>query len=171
MLNPLLIVLARVLHVIAGIGWAGATFVLAGVIVPMAARHAGQGFDRWAALIARRVGPVAGISGLLTVLSGIYLFAALHANDTSPSGWVLRAGGLAALLAFAAGLVSRATGRRLASLTEAPAPMAPVPPPSPEVLPDLARLRQRVALSSRVTAGLLGLAVLSMALFRYVQML
>jgi uncharacterized membrane protein len=170
MFNPGLIVLARVLHVIAGIGWAGGTFMLAGVIVPMTSRYADEGFGRWAALISRRVGPMSGISGLLTVLSGIYLFAALHARDTSLSGLVLRAGALAALLAFAAGLVSRATGRRLAAVSEAPAG-AVAAPASPVLLQEIAGLRRRAALSSRVTAALLGLAVLSMALFRYVQLL
>lgn len=170
MLNPGLIVMARVLHVIAGIGWAGSTFMLAGVIVPMTARYADEGFSRWAALIARRVGPIAGISGLLTVLSGIYLFATLHASDTSASGLVLRAGALAALLAFVAGLVSRATGRKLATLTEVIVTSAPAPASS-ELGREIVGLRRRAAVSSRVTAALLGLAVLSMALFRYAYFL
>lgn len=171
MLNPGVIVLARVLHVIAGVGWAGGTFMLAGVIMPMTSRYAEEGFARWAALIARRVGPMAGISGLLTVLSGIYLFAALHASDTSLSGWVLRAGALAALLAFVAGLVSRDTGRKLATLSEASAGSEPAVPPSSDLAGKIAGLSRRAAVSSRVTAALLGLAVLSMALFRYVQIL
>jgi uncharacterized membrane protein len=170
MLNPGLIVLARVLHVIAGVGWAGGTFILAGVIVPMTSRYADEGFDRWASLIARRVGPMSGISGFLTVLSGIYLFAALHASDTSLSGWVLRAGALAALLAFAAGLVSRATGRRLATVSEMAAD-ALAARAAPALRQEIEGLRRSVALSSRATAALLGLAVLSMALFRYVQIL
>jgi uncharacterized membrane protein len=171
MLNAELIVLARALHVIAGIGWAGGTFMLAGVIVPMSARYADEGFSRWAALISRRVGPMTGISGLLTVLSGIYLFAALHASDTSTGGLVLRTGAVAALLAFATGLVSRATGRKLATLTEAPTSSALDAPAVPELARQIAGLRQRAAISSRVTAALLGLAVLSMALFRYAQIL
>jgi hypothetical protein len=58
--NIELIVLARMAHVMAGVIWAGATFVLA------------------TAIVAGRVGPIAGISALLTVLSGSYLFATLH---------------------------------------------------------------------------------------------
>lgn len=167
-----IIVLARIIHVMAGIAWAGGTFVLAGVIVPMAARYGNDGFGRWAPLIAKRVGPMLGIAGLLTVLSGAYLFYALHAADTSTGGLVLRAGALAALLAFATGLVSRATGRKLAQLTVAgggaPGQSRPTPP---EVVAELATLQRRALLSTRVTAGLLGLAVLSMAMFRYVQAL
>jgi len=161
------IVLARALHVIAGVVWAGGAFVLAGVIVPMASRYASEGFGRWAALISRRVGPTTGIAGILTVLSGAYLFMTLHATDTSPSGLVLRAGALAALLAFAAGLVSRATGRRLAKLSEASEAGGTAAPASPEARQELASLHRRAMLSTRVAAGLLGVAVLSMALFRY----
>jgi hypothetical protein len=104
-----------------------------------------------------------GIAGLLTVLSGAYLFFALHAADDSTGGVVLRAGAQAALLAFGAGLVSRATGRKLAHLTAAE--------PAPERAAELAAARRRAVLSLRVAAGLLGLAVLSMATFRYVQAL
>lgn len=166
MLHMEVIVLARVIHVIAGIAWAGSTFVLAGVIVPMSSRYAGEGFGRWSALISKRLGPSAGIAGILTVLSGAYLFMALHATDTSTGGLVLRTGALTALLAFVAGLVSRATGRRLALLAGAAAA-----PPSPEMSREMAALLRRAALSTRVTAALLGVTVLSMALFRYVQAL
>jgi uncharacterized membrane protein len=168
--TPGLIVMARAFHVIAGTVWAGGTFVLAGVIVPMTLRYADEGFGRWATLIARRVGPASGISGLVTVISGLYLFFALRASDTSLGGLVLRAGAIAALLAFGVGLVSRATGRRLAKLSKARAE-TPTAPPSMLQIEEMASLQRRVALSSRVTAVLLGLAVLSMGLFRYVQIL
>jgi uncharacterized membrane protein len=170
MLNMELIVLARVVHVIAGVTWTGGTFMLAGVIVPMASRYADEGFERWGNLIARRVGPVTGIAGLITVLSGVYLFVTLHATDSSPSGLVLRAGALAAVLAFAVGLVSRGTGRRLAALSETRSGKRAAAPAAVEAL-EMASLHRRMALSSRVTAAFLGLAVLSMALFRYVQAL
>lgn len=168
MFDMRIIVLARVLHVIAGIVWAGGAFVMAAVIVPMTTRYASEGFARWSGLIARRVGPMLGIGALFTVLSGGYLMMALHASDTSVSGLLLHAGGLAALLAFAAGLVSQVTGRRIRQLDEArsAAPGNAVPP-SPELLAKIAALSRRAVLSSRVAAVLIGVAVLAMALFRY----
>ena len=168
MLNVGLIVLARVVHIIGGIAWAGGVFVMAGVVVPMTSRDASDGFARWSGLIARRVGPMLGIAALLTVVSSTYLFVTLRASDTSASGLVLRAGALAALLAFAAGLVGQGTGRRLGQLSEAQA-AAPrgAALSSPEILEETAALSRRAVLSSRVAAVLIGLAVLAMAVFRY----
>lgn len=166
MLQIGLIVLARVVHVVSGIAWSGGTFVMAGAILPMASRYAKDSFGRWAVAIADRVGPAIGIAALLTVVSGAYLFIALHRTDTSASGLVLRAGALAALLALAAGQVSRRTGQRLRQLNEAQA-SAGAAPPSPNVPDQMATLNHRAVLSSRVAAVLIGLALLAMAVFRY----
>jgi uncharacterized membrane protein len=167
-----LIVVARVIHIMAGVTWAGATFVLAAVIVPMTARYGAEGFGRWTALIARKVGPVSGLSALLTVLSGIYLFASLHPDDSSLGGSVLKAGAVAGLLSLATGfLVSRPAGQRLANLSAQTVQSGPTAAPSPDSLEQMAGLRRRVAIGSRLAAALLSVSVLSMALFRYVQAL
>jgi uncharacterized membrane protein len=163
--NIELIVLARLIHVMAGVTWAGATFILAAVIVPIAARHGTDGAGRWTGMVAGRIGPIAGISALLTVLSGSYLFATLHSNDSSAAGFVLKVGAVAALLSLAIGfLVGRPTGQKLAKLSERHSLAAA---PATEVLQTMSGLRLRAALSSGFTAALLGLAVLSMAGFRY----
>jgi uncharacterized membrane protein len=165
--NIELIVLARVVHVMAGVIWAGATFVLAAAIVPIAARYGTEGAGRWTALVAGRVGPISGISALLTVLSGSYLFATLHSNDSSAAGLVLKVGAVAAFLSLAIGfLIGRPTGQKLAKLSEQQSPTAA---PPVDVLQRMSGLRLRAELSSRFTAALLGLAVLSMAGFRYAE--
>lgn len=167
MLNVELIALARAVHVMAGVTWAGATFLLAAVIVPIAARHSAEGAGRWIGMIARRVGPMSGISALLTVLSGIYLFAVLHPNDSSAGGLVLKTGAVAALLSLAIGfLVARPTGFKLAKLSQQGSPAAA---PSQDMLQRVPELHRRAVLSSRLTAALLGIAVLSMAVFRYAE--
>jgi len=169
MSNIELIVLARVVHVMAGVIWAGATFVLAAVIVPMAARYGTEGAGRWTGMVAGRVGHTLGISALLTVLSGSYLFAALHSKDGSASGFVLKVGAIAALLSLVIGfLIARPTGRKLARLSEQQS-LAAAPPA--EMLQKMLGLRRRAVLSTRFTAALLGLAVISMAGFRYAQAL
>jgi len=38
---------------------------------------------RWLALVARRAGTLVAVSAPLTILSGMYLFAALHPHDAS----------------------------------------------------------------------------------------
>jgi uncharacterized membrane protein len=98
------IVLARAIHVMAGVTWAGAAFVLAMVVVPLAARFGAEGAGRWLGMVARRAGLVSGISALLTILSEVYLFATLHSHDDSVSGLVLKAGAAAALASLLVGL-------------------------------------------------------------------
>ncbi len=160
-----LIVLARAIHVLSGVAWAGATFVMAGVVVPLMARHGAEGAGRWLGMVGRRAGSASMIAALLTILSGGYLFSALHPHDSSASGLVLMSGAVAALLSLAVGLlVVRPIGLSLARL-QAPNPEGA--PPSADVLQRMAALRQRVAIGSRVAAGLLGVAVLAMGVFRY----
>lgn len=160
-----IIVLARAIHVMAGVAWAGATFMLAGVVLPLAMRHGAEGAGRWLGLVAQRAGRAIGISALLTVLSGIYLFAALHPHDDSASGLVLKAGASAALLALAIGfLTGRPAAQRMAKLQEA---LSSGNSPAPEAMREMASLRKRAALGGRIAAGLLALAVLAMGVFRY----
>ncbi|HEY6619609.1 MAG TPA: hypothetical protein VIY68_08700 [Steroidobacteraceae bacterium] len=163
--NIELIVLARLVHVMAGVIWAGATFVLAAVILPIASRYGTEGAGRWIAMVARRVGPISGIAALLTVLSGSYLFAALHANDRSAAGLVLKVGAIAALLSLVSGFFfARPTSLKLARLSEQHS-LAGVPPTDESR--KMSAIRLRATLGSCFTAALLGLAVLSMASFRY----
>jgi uncharacterized membrane protein len=165
MSNIQLIVLARAVHVMAGVTWA--VFLLAAVIVPVAARHRAEGAGRWTGIIARRVGPLSGIAALLTVLSGIYLFATLHPHDNSIGGLVLKTGAVAALLSLGIGvLIGRPTGLKLGKLSEQNSPAGAL---SEDVLRQMAQLSRRGAWSSRLTAALLGLTVVSMAVFRYAQ--
>jgi uncharacterized membrane protein len=162
-----LILLARAIHIMAGVTWAGATFMLAGVIVPMGMRHGPEGAGRWIGMIVRRMGPISGISAVLTVLSGMYLFMTLHSHDSSTGGLILSTGAVAALLSLGVGLlVGRPTGLKLAQLA---GQIDPAAPPPPSELQRISSLQTRAMLSSRVTAALLGIAVLSMALFRYAQ--
>jgi uncharacterized membrane protein len=163
-----LIALTRAIHILAGIVWVGTTVALA-VILPMAARSEGQAGGRFIGMVTRRLGPMSGISALLTVLSGIYLFVTLHPHDDSASGLVLKAGALAAVLALGLGLlVARPAGMRLAQLCEQRSGEAP---PSQDLVQQIAQFGRRAALSSKLVVALLTLAVLSMALFRYAQAL
>src|SRR5258706_3242523 len=116
-----LIVFAHAIHVMAGVIWAGTTFLLALVIMPLMLRHGAEGAGRWLGMAARRAGLFSLISALLTVVSGIYLFATLHRHDHSASELVLKTGAVAALLALAVGLlVGRPAGQRLGQLHQAP---------------------------------------------------
>jgi uncharacterized membrane protein len=162
-----LILLARVLHILGGVIWAGSTFLLTWVIFPIGAQHAADGAGRWVGMIARKAGPVSGISAMLTVLSGIYLMLVVHPGDRSAGGLVLQAGALAAVLSFFVGIfVGRPAGQKLLQLMQQQSSS-----PTTAELAQREGLRKRAAISSMLTALLLVLAVLAMATFRYVQAL
>lgn len=160
-----LIVLARAIHVIAGVSWAGATFMLASVVMPIAMRHGAEGAGRWMGLVARRAGLSSMVAALLTVLSGIYLFAALHAQDASSGALVLKTGATAALLSIVVGFFfARPAGIELGRMQQG---LAAGSPPPPETLQRIETLRRRQVVGMRVAAALIGVAVLAMAVFRY----
>src|ERR1700676_4931158 len=140
MANIELIVLARAIHVMAGVAWAGVTFTFASMIVPSAVRPNSEITAHRTTLIGRRVGPVFGISSLLTVLSGIYLFAALHPTDSSAGGLVLRAGALLSLLVGF--FVGHPAGRRLAQLTSLAERNASTAAAGQDLAPLISKLRQ-----------------------------
>jgi uncharacterized membrane protein len=158
--TTLLLVLARVLHIFGGVIWAGSMFALSFGVMPIGAQHAAEGSGRWTGLVMRRLGPASGISAVITVLSGFYLFAVLHSGDHSVSGIVLGTGAAAGVLSLLVGvLIGKPAGLRLSELQMNPAGADKA---------QLASLQRRAAVSSRVAGILLGLAVLSMAAFRYV---
>lgn len=163
MTTAILLLLARVFHIFGGVIWAGSMFALSFGVMPINAQHAAEGAGRWTGLVMRRLGPVSGISALLTVLSGMYLFATLHSGDHSVGGIVLSTGAAAAVLSMLVGfLVGKPAGMRLSKLQ-----MEASSNPAAVNMAQLASLQRRAAVSSRVAGILLGLAVLSMAAFRY----
>lgn len=165
MSTALLILLARVIHIMGGIMWVGTMFMIGKVILPMAKTNGPDGASRWVGMILRKLAPASGIAGLLTILSGIYLMAVLHPHDTTPGGIVLMLGAVAALLAFLIGFfIGRPAGMKFATLSEQLSGSAA---PSAEVAQELAALHARASMAAKLTVGLLSLAVLAMAAFRY----
>lgn len=159
----LLLLLARVFHIFGGLIWAGSMFALSFGVMPIGAQHAAEESARWTGLVMRRLGPASGISAIITVLSGFYLFATLHSGDHSVSGMVLGTGAAAGVLSLLVGvLIGRPAGMRLSELQ-----MQASSNPSGVDKAQLATLQRKAALSSRVAGILLALAVLSMAAFRY----
>jgi uncharacterized membrane protein len=158
------IVLARAIHVMSGVTWAGAAFVLATVITPVLVPSGADNSGPWLGTVGRRAGALSGISAILTVLSGLFLFAVLHPHDNSAGGLVLKSGAMAALLSLAVGvLIGRPAGLGIARVYASRDGAAL----SPEATRQLSQLHARTVLSARVAAALLAFAVLSMAVFRY----
>jgi uncharacterized membrane protein len=144
-----LILVARGVHVLGGVVWAG--FVLmAWLIMPVLAKHQDQ-----AKLLPRLMGPAA----LLTLLSGIYLMATLHPGDTSNTGLALKVGALAAFLSIVVG--AALIGPRSNKLLRAGRGEIALDP----------QLRQRMlttlSFATKLNTALMLVAVLAMATARY----
>jgi hypothetical protein len=160
-----LVVIARAVHILASVVWAGFVIVIAAAIVgtprgedPIAARRIRQSTVSRG---ARIVGPAAAVS----LVSGLYLFSALHTGTHTITEAALSLGALTAVLSFFVGAIgSGPAERRLARLdqarvvgafTEADAQLA-------------SKLDKRVVITARLTAALLLISTLAMAIARYV---
>lgn len=170
-MDVLLIVL-RLVHVVFGIFWAGAVFFLVSFVLP-AGRKAGPAGGPYMRRLAQSsfVNALAG-SGALTVLSGWWLMWIVSGDMNpewmgSPQGIVLSTGGLAATIGLGIGLaVSRPAGQRMGVL--AAAIDAAGGQPTEAQAAELPALQARMAGAGRWVSILLFVAVVCMAVARYV---
>lgn len=145
----------RVIHILGGVVWAGFAIVVGVLVVPNLQPAGGQAFGQY---MAQRGTRVVGIAAGLTVLSGIYLMATLHAHDASAMGKTLGLGGALAILgAIVGGAVGGSAARKMAKIQ-----------PGPDAQAQAAPLRARMLLGNRIAAGLIALSVICMAIARYI---
>jgi uncharacterized membrane protein len=163
--------LLRLIHILAGIFWVGAIFLIAGFLLPTA-RATGREGGRFMQhlMLQRRLPIFLAIAMLLTVLSGFTLYgrivsATQGAWAGTPPGIAYGAGGLAAILGALAGmLVSGPAARRMAAIGQQAAQGGG---PSAEQQAEIERLQRRMALGSRLVAGFLAFSAGTMAVGRY----
>lgn len=163
-------ILLRLIHILAGIFWVGAVFVVAGFLVPTV-RETGREGGRFMQHLAqrRRLPVVLSIAMLLTVLSGFAMYGRLAASThgqwaTTRPGIGYGVGALAAILAAITGAaISGSAARRMAAIGQT----AVTAGPSAEQQAEMGRLQARMAVGSRITAGLLAVAAGAMAVARY----
>lgn len=153
-----MLLLARLLHIVVGVFWGGAVFFAALLLVP-AVRDAGpEGGKVMGALVKRGLLNVLPASGIVTVLSGIWLYWKVSAGFNpdymgSRPGMVYGLGMITALIALAIGVLV----------------MRPAVIKSATAEPALAQqLRGRAAAGGRWVAVFVGIAVVCMAIARYV---
>jgi uncharacterized membrane protein SirB2 len=143
-----LILVARGVHVLGGVVWAG--FVLLAFVFLARRRD-----EATLKLVPRLVGPAA----LLTLLSGIYLMAVLHPGDESNTGLALRVGALAALLSIVVG--AALIGPRSRKLLRADRGEVALDPQTRQ------RLQSGLSFAGKLNVALMLVAVLAMATARY----
>ena len=162
-------ILMRILHIGFGFLWAGAAL---SVILMLGRRLREQGAEYQRPVmraIARMIGPMLGISGVVTILVGLAM--ALRISDGNHSlftstgwGWAISIGFIVSVAAFISGLVLSSTAKRAAALGTSAGENSS----SSAEAEQLQSLSGRTAMLGHVTAGLVFIGVLSMAVARFV---
>ena len=166
------IVILRLIHIISGVLWAGASFSFAGFIEP-AARHAGPEGGRFMQSLATRTrySIAMGIAALLATLAGLWLFW-IDSGRLNPAwlgtgtGLALTTGGAAGILAAIIGFTFQfSSTRRLEKLGQEIGRSGGAP--SPAQAQELQQLQGKLRMGGRWIAGLLAIVVVTMATARY----
>ncbi len=170
-MDPYLLVL-RLAHIIGGILWVGAAWMLIGFVTPAAASlgpTSGRFFE--ALMRRRRLSAAIAISSILTVVSGILLYlrdsGGLQPSwITSPVGLGFTIGGLAGIAALVVGaaLIGPTSDKMMAA---GQALATAGGPPSAEAMAELEGYRRRLNTVTMVNFVLLTIAVIFMAIARY----
>lgn len=165
--------LARLIHIVCGVAWAGALVFITAIFLP-AIRGAGPagGTVIDLAIRARRLPIVLMVVAILTVFSGFSLFYLdFHAYGeawahTGP-GRTFSLGGALAILGMIVGMtVSNPTAKKLGALTTSM--RAGGGPPSPVQAAEFGRLQSRLVVAGNIVVSFVMLAVACMGVARYV---
>jgi len=166
------LIILRLIHIVCGIFWAGATIYLAVFIIP-AVKASGAEGSKFMQQLSRtnRLPLVMMLAATLTVLAGILLIWKLSNGFESgfmgsEHGIVLSTGATFAIIAYLIGLtVNRPTVDKIAILGKAIA--AQGAPPSTEQMQQLQILRKRLFTATNIVASLLAITVIAMSIVRY----
>ena len=159
-----LTIVLRFLHVVSGALWVGMFAFTAVFLTPALQELGPDGAKIGPALQRRRLMVIMPLLALVTLSSGMWLFARFSGGSMATAmatgpGLAFALGGAAALLAFVVGILGmRPIMMRTVELMKNPGANAA----------ELARLRTRGATISRVVAVLLFVALAAMAVARYV---
>jgi hypothetical protein len=150
-----IIAIARAIHILSGVIWAGFAIVLVTLVFPSLSPDGRGALGQY---MAKHGARIAGTAAGLTFLSGLYLMIRLHRDDHSATGVTLGIGAALAILAMiAGGVISGRAGSQLAKLA-----------PGPQTAAQAEALRERLILGGRIQSSLLVLSVICMAVARYV---
>jgi uncharacterized membrane protein len=165
--------LFRLVHIAAGVAWAGSVFLLVVFVQPSAAAIAPAGAPFMAELLGKRrlVDRIIGM-GSATVAGGLFLYWHDWQAYGSLGDWVgssfgagITIGTVAAIAALAIGVMgTRPNVMRVLALGRQ---MGEAGGPTPEQAAEMARLQGRLKVLARTSLALIGVAVISMATARY----
>jgi uncharacterized membrane protein len=170
--NITMIVL-RLLHIFGGVFWGGAVFFAAAFLIPAIRASGPAGGPVMRQLVAVRRYPIyAMLSAIVTVLSGAAMYwRNISVSDgafaRSTMGMTYGLGAAAAVVAIIIGMtvMTPATAKlgKIGSAIQASGGT-----PTAEQSATMVQLQDRVLMAARATAAALGVAVIAMAVARYV---
>lgn len=164
-------VILRLLHIGAGVFWAGGAIVVARFVIPSVQDAGPEGGKVVQALQQRGLMTALPAAAVVSMVAGLILYwrdsAGSAAFPRSPYGMALSLGAVVSIVAFVIGITimrpstmkAGALAQTLPQLTDAAARTARQA--------EIAALRTRAARAANWIAGLLGVAVLAMAVARY----
>ena len=164
----------RILHITAGVAWAGSVFLFVVLIQPSAAAIGPASGPFMMELLGKRklVAWLLSLAGT-TVVAGLFLYWRLwhdygDLGDFVSSRWglSLTIGAVAAIVAFLIGLFgTRPNAARLLDLASRAAASEGGPPP--EIAQEIPKVQARLKSLARVALALIAVAVVAMATARY----
>jgi hypothetical protein len=169
----ILLITLRVIHIFAGVFWTGAAIMLAGFVEPTVRAlgpEGGKFMQRMAGV--GRLSLFMFLSSLLATLAGIWLYWRTSlgfqpAWILSPTGLVLTIGSIAGILEAVLGnLISGRTAAQMVALGQKVESAGG--PPTPEQMQQLGALSEQLRRAGVWGAILLSIAVIAMAIARYV---
>lgn len=165
-------IILRVVHILVGVFWVGSAIFVFLLLQPSAKELGPIGQQFMGHLVEKRKLPVVILtSALVTILAGILLYwRDSNGFDvdwiTSATGLAFTVGGVAAILAFVFGLILvKPAMEQMGSIGQAIA-MAGEPPTEAQIS-EMQRLGARVTLIGQINLLLLIVAVVAMAVARY----
>lgn len=164
----------RVIHIFAGVIWAGWAFALVSFVEP-ASRAAGpEGGKFMQTLVGKtKIIQTMTVAPLLVILTGLLMYWRVSGGLSglwivSGPGLALTLGSLAGILAYVSGLViSRPAAARLAALSKDM--QSAGGPPSPEQMAELGAQQERLSKGGRYAAILLAVSVIGMSAARFLN--
>ena len=166
-----LVILLRLIHIVAGVFWVGASLVTMLFLGPAMAANpqAGQPILQHLMNRARLSVRISAAAGL-TILAGLILYLLDSQWLTSP--WTTSGAGIGFAIGGIFGLVGFATGIFIGRYNKAMAGLGAQiqGQPTPEQAARMADMRSRVARLTPITAAAMILAVVLMAVARYLQL-
>ncbi len=168
-----MILYLRIFHITFGVFWVGTVLNFALFIQPTIVKLGPDGAKFLQQLGKSSFPKVMAITGLITIVTGIWIMWKLSAGFET--GWfrsnyarILTTGGGISIIAFLIGFfVNRPSADRIGRIGDAIAKTGA--PPTADQLNELNILRKRIFRATNIIAVMLTLAVISMAICRYVN--